>query len=120
MREHGQMLISKSDTTFIDTLLDVLANLMGITTINHIKLGPTILTFSTRGSTNKEIKLHFTLKVVLFDMISQSNRNHLGVTNTSEARPTDISIIQNIRHTDTRITISIKSNLLSALYYMKK
>lgn len=103
--KHGQMLISKTDTTLVDTLLDVLANLMGITAINHIKFSPAILAFSTRGGTHKEIELHFTLKVVLFDMISQSNRNHLGVANTSKTRPAEISTIQNIRHADTRMVI---------------
>jgi hypothetical protein len=40
LREHGQVFVSEADATGVDTLLNILADLMRVSSVNHVQLGP--------------------------------------------------------------------------------
>jgi hypothetical protein len=92
------MFISKSNTTLIDALLDAFAYLMRVTSINHIQLGPAVLTLGTRRGTHKEIEFQFALKTILFNMVGKSKGDHLGISNTCKTRPAKISFEEMSMH----------------------
>ena len=46
-REHAQMLVKKFDVAIVDTLCNLLADLVGCTTLDHVELGPAVLGLCT-------------------------------------------------------------------------
>lgn len=69
------MLIKELDLTNIDTLGNLLADLMRTPPFNHVQPRPPVLCLRARGGTNEQGVLQLSLEVVLLDMISESGRH---------------------------------------------
>lgn len=52
--EHGQMLVEEFDAATIDTLGDVLADLMGASSVDHVERSPSVLSLRTGRSTTEQ------------------------------------------------------------------
>lgn len=74
--EHGQVLVEKVDTARVNTLGDVLADLMRASSVDHVERSPSVLGLGTSRCTDKERVLHLALEVVLLDIVGHSRRNH--------------------------------------------
>lgn len=70
------MLVEKVDTARVNTLGDVLADLMRASSVDHVERSPSVLGLGTSRCTDKERVLHLALEVVLLDIVGHSRRNH--------------------------------------------
>lgn len=84
LRKHGQVLVSEPNTTGIDSLLNVLADLVRVATIDHVQRCPSVFRLGTRRGTHKQVKLHLALKIVGLHMVGERRWDHLGITDTGE------------------------------------
>ena len=73
--EHGQMLVEEVDATLVDTLGNVLADLMGRTTVDHVESSPAVLSLGTSGGTDEKAVLELALEGVLLDVVSEHSRD---------------------------------------------
>jgi hypothetical protein len=69
------MLVEELDPPLIDTLGNVLADLVRGTALDHIEGCPAIFCLGTRRSTDKEGVPQLALKVVLFDVVREEGRD---------------------------------------------
>jgi hypothetical protein len=69
------MLIKELDPPLIDTLRNLLANLMRRSSLDHIQSRPSVLSLRTRRCTNKEVVFELALQAIAFDMIRESGRD---------------------------------------------
>lgn len=71
------MLVKEVDSAFVDALGNLLANLMGAPSLNHVQGGPSILSFSTRRCADKQGVPQLPLQSVLLDMVGHIGRDLL-------------------------------------------
>jgi hypothetical protein len=64
------MLVKELDVAIVNTLCNLLSNLMRRPALNHIQPRPTVLSLCSGRRANEEIVLELTLKAILFDVIS--------------------------------------------------
>lgn len=69
------MLVEELDVTVVDTAGNLLADLVRATALNHVELGPSVLSLRAGGGTDEEVVLELTLEVVLLDMVGESSGN---------------------------------------------
>lgn len=69
------MLVEEFDVAVVDTLGNILADLMRRAALDHVQAGPPILSFGTGGGANEEIVFQFTLESVSLDMVGQCSWN---------------------------------------------
>ena len=93
LREHGEMLVKELDAALVDSLGDGLSDLMGRPALNHVQLGPTVLSLSAGGGADEKVVLHLALEVVLLDMVGHRDGHQLGVADTGESRPANAGAI---------------------------
>jgi hypothetical protein len=74
-REHGQVLVEEVDAARVDTLGDILADLVRASSVDHVERSPSVLGLGTSRGTDKERVLHLALEVVLLDIVGHSSRN---------------------------------------------
>lgn len=74
-REHAQMLIEEVNVAVVNSLGNLLANLVRRTALDHVQVSPARLRVSTSGGTDEEAVLELSLQVVLLDMVGESQRN---------------------------------------------
>lgn len=53
-REHAQMLVEEVDLTIVDTLGNLLADLVRAPAINHVQFSPAVLCFRAGRSADKQ------------------------------------------------------------------
>ena len=68
-RKHTQMFIKEFDISVIDTLRNLLSDLMRTPSLNHIQPRPSVLRLSTRRSADEQIVLHLALEVILLHVV---------------------------------------------------
>jgi hypothetical protein len=76
--EHGQVLVEEVDATLVDTLGNLLADLVRASTVNHVQSCPAVLGLGTRRSTDEERVLELALEIILLDVIGHVSR-HLPI-----------------------------------------
>ena len=69
------MLVEEFDVAVVDTLGNILADLMRRAALDHIQAGPPILSLGTGGGADEEIVFQFTLESIFFDMVGQCSWN---------------------------------------------
>lgn len=80
--EHAQMLIEELDVAIVDTLCDLLADLMRRPPLDHVELRPSVLSLGAGRGTNEQVVLQLSLEVVLLDVIRERGR-HLPAAGVS-------------------------------------
>lgn len=73
--EHGQVLVEEVDATLVDTLGNVLADLMGRAAVDHVESSPAVLGLGTSGGTDEKAVLELALEAVLLDVVSEHSRD---------------------------------------------
>lgn len=73
--KHAQMLIEELDVAVVDSLRDLLADLMRRPPLDHVELRPSVLRLGARRGTNEQVVLQLSLEVVLLDVIRQRGRH---------------------------------------------
>lgn len=102
------MLIKELDVAIVDSLGDLLSDLVRAAALDHVQLRPAVLRLRAGGRAHEQIVLELALQVVLLDVVCQSNgnlpnqllapalaketiaSNVLGITHTREAGPADV------------------------------
>ena len=69
------MLVEEFDVAVVDTLGNILADLMRRAALDHIQAGPPILSLGTGGGADEEIVFQFTLESISLDMVGQCSWN---------------------------------------------
>ena len=69
------MLIEEFDVAVVDTLGNILADLMRRAALDHVQAGPPILSLGTGGGADEEIVFQFTLESISLDMVGQCSWN---------------------------------------------
>jgi hypothetical protein len=69
------MLVEKLYPTFVDTLCNVLPNLMRTSSFNHIQGSPPILGLGACRRAYKESVAQLALQVILFDVVCEIRRH---------------------------------------------
>ena len=91
--EHRKVLVVHANATGVDTLLDILTALVGPAPRYHVKGSPAIFRLGADGSTDEQVEAHFTLKIVLFHVVSQCFGDDLGVSDRGEPGPTKVHAV---------------------------
>jgi hypothetical protein len=86
-RTHRQVLVEELDVAVVDSLCDVLADLVGASPLDHVVARPSVLGLGAGRGTNEEVVLELSLQTVLLDMVGQCGGCLLGVADTSETTP---------------------------------
>ena len=73
--EHGQVLVEEVDATLVDTLGNVLADLVRRAALDHVESSPAVLSLGTGGGTDEKAVLELTLEAVLLDVVSEHSRD---------------------------------------------
>lgn len=69
------MLVPELDVAVVDTLGDILADLMRRSAVDHVVPRPSVLSLCARGCANKQIVLQLALEVVLLNVFCKGNRD---------------------------------------------
>lgn len=73
--EHGQVLVEEVDAALVDTLGNVLADLVRRATGDHVETSPAVLGLGASGSTDEKAVLELALEAVLLDVVSEHSRD---------------------------------------------
>ena len=69
------MLVPEVYPAFVDTLGDVLADLVRRSSLNHVKPRPSIFSLGSARGADEQGVFELSLQIVLLDMIGQSSRD---------------------------------------------
>lgn len=69
------MLVEEVDATRVDSLGNVLADLVRASPVDHVESSPSVLRLGTCRGADKERVLHLALEVVLLDIVGHSGRD---------------------------------------------
>jgi hypothetical protein len=86
-RTHRKVLVEELDVAVVDSLCDVLADLVGASPLDHVVARPSVLGLGAGRGTNEEVVLELSLQTVLLDMVGQCGGCLLGVADASETTP---------------------------------
>lgn len=78
------MLIKELDIAIVDSLCDLLSDLVRAAALNHVQARPAILRLRTGRGAHEEVILELALEVVLLDVVCQSD-GHLPVQSLTPA-----------------------------------
>jgi hypothetical protein len=67
------MFVEELDVAVVDTLGNLLANLMRRPALDHVEASPSVLSLRARRSADEEVVLQLALEVVLFDMVGHGS-----------------------------------------------
>lgn len=67
------MLVEELDLAIVDSLGNLLADLVRATALDHVQTGPAVLSVGTGRSTHEQVVLQLSLKVILLDMVGESS-----------------------------------------------
>ena len=81
------MLVEELDVAVVDSLCDILADLVRASPLDHVVARPSVLGLGAGRGTNEEVVLELSLQTVLLDMVGQCGGCLLGVANASETTP---------------------------------
>ena len=68
-RKHAKMLIKKLNIASIDSLCNLLPNLVRAPPLYHVESGPTVLGLGAGGGSDEQAVFEFALEVVFFDVV---------------------------------------------------
>lgn len=68
-RKHAKMLIKKLNIARIDSLCNLLSDLVRASPLNHIEPGPAVLGLGAGGGSDEQAVFEFALEVVFFDVV---------------------------------------------------
>lgn len=69
------MLVEKVDSSRVDSLGDVLADLVRASSVDHVESSPSVLRLGTGRGADEQGVLHLALEVVLLDVVGHSSGN---------------------------------------------
>lgn len=72
-REHGQMLVEKVDASRVDSLGNILADLVRASSVDHVESSPSVLGLGTCRGADEEGVLHLALEVVLLNVVGHGS-----------------------------------------------
>ena len=104
------MLIKELNIAVVDSLCDLLSDLVRAAALNHVQPRPAILRLRTGRGAHEEVVLELALEVVLLDVVCQGNghfpvqsltpalhtpsitsrENELGIPNARKTGPSDV------------------------------
>lgn len=73
--EHGQVLVEEVDTARVDALGNVLADLVRASAVDHVELGPSVLSLGAGGGADEQRVLELALEVVGLDIVGHGGGN---------------------------------------------
>lgn len=71
--KHAQMLVEELNLAGVDSLGDLLSDLMRAASLNHVQASPAVLRLCTGGGAHEEGVLELSLQVVLLDVVCQGS-----------------------------------------------